>query len=432
MQHHIDAAKFGPRGTAMASVVQSCVHCGLCLPACPTYQVLGEEMDSPRGRIYLMKYVLEGELPAAEAQPYLDRCLGCWACVPACPSGVAYGELLTHYRAATADQRQDVVAGCGHTQDAGGNATLSGAIPQSVGGRPDRARGTAAAAGRLARHAGLAAGRLASVRSAARHVPGSHPAASPRGLADRLRAERLGARDQLGDAARPVAQRRGDRRAAHAGLLRRDPDAHGRTRAGPAVGSPQHASLSPGRGRHLDQRRGLRIGDARIQAAVCRGGGPGDRRAFAARVQDVSVFLDQLGLVPPGPLPVPLRVAYHDACHLLHAQGVRDQPRRLLAAVPNVELLELNDGGMCCGSAGVYNLVQPEIARQLGDRKVARILDTGADAVVTGNIGCLTQIQMHLRRQSQELPVYHTMTLLDRAYKRARDDERAGRTRTDR
>ena len=133
MQHQIDAAKFGPRGTAMASVVQSCVHCGLCLPACPTYQVLGEEMDSPRGRIYLMKNVLEGELPAAEAQPYLDRCLGCWACVPACPSGVAYGELLTHYRAATADQRQAVVAGCGHAQDAGGNAALSGAVPQSVG-----------------------------------------------------------------------------------------------------------------------------------------------------------------------------------------------------------------------------------------------------------------------------------------------------------
>jgi glycolate oxidase iron-sulfur subunit len=143
--------------------------------------------------------------------------------------------------------------------------------------------------------------------------------------------------------------------------------------------------------------------------------------AFAARVQDVSVFLDQLGLEPPGPLPVPLRVAYHDACHLLHAQGVKDQPRRLLAAVPNVELLELNDGGMCCGSAGVYNLVQPEIARQLGDRKVARILDTGADAVVTGNIGCLTQIQMHLRRQSLDLPAYHTITLLDRAYS-ASDD----------
>jgi len=138
--------------------------------------------------------------------------------------------------------------------------------------------------------------------------------------------------------------------------------------------------------------------------------------AFAARVLDVSVFLDQLGLEPPGPLPVPMRVAYHDACHLLHAQGVKAPPRRLLSAVPNLEVLELNDGGMCCGSAGVYNLVQPEIARQLGDRKVARILDTGADAVVTGNLGCLMQIQAHLRRHSRDLPVYHTMTILDRAY----------------
>jgi len=138
--------------------------------------------------------------------------------------------------------------------------------------------------------------------------------------------------------------------------------------------------------------------------------------SFAARVQDVSAFLDQLGLAPPAPLSAPLRVAYHDACHLLHAQGVRAPPRRLLASVPNLELLELSDGGLCCGAAGVYNLIQPEIAGQLGERVVACILDTNADAVVTSDLGCLLQIQTHLRRHSRTLPVYHTMTLLDRAY----------------
>jgi glycolate oxidase iron-sulfur subunit len=141
--------------------------------------------------------------------------------------------------------------------------------------------------------------------------------------------------------------------------------------------------------------------------------------AFAARVQDISVFLDTLGLRTPLPLPQPVRLAYHDACHLLHAQGIRDAPRRLLASVAGVTVVEINEGDLCCGSAGTYNIDQPAIAEALGVRKVQNILQAEADAVVTGNIGCLTQIRAHLAAQGRPLPVYHTVEILDQAYQLA-------------
>jgi glycolate oxidase iron-sulfur subunit len=138
---------------------------------------------------------------------------------------------------------------------------------------------------------------------------------------------------------------------------------------------------------------------------------------FSRQVKDVSMFLMELGPVPPPPLKQPLRVAYHDSCHLLHAQKVRSQPRQLLGMIPGLTLLEIPNGEICCGSAGTYNLQQPAIADELGRRKANAILSTGAEAVVTGNIGCLTQIQVHLRRQNRPLPLYHTVELLDAAYR---------------
>ena len=420
MQHQIDAEKLGPPGAAMAKAIQACVHCGLCLPACPTYQVLGEEMDSPRGRIYLMKHVLEGEIPAAEAQLYLDRCLGCGACVPACPSGVAYGQLLTGYRAATADRRQ------ASWLDAVTRKLLVETLPY-----PDRFR-TAFAAGRI----GRAVQRLLpeAWRGLLDFLPATVPKSAP--LPDMFAARtRRRARVALlsgcvQSVLAPEINWATLRVLAHNGVETIVPAAQG------CCGAILMHLGEHERARQL-ARHNMEIFPQDVDAILTNAAGCGSgmhdypllfagtdeqaaAEAFAARVQDVSVFLDRLGLAPPGPLPAPLRVAYHDACHLLHAQGVRGEPRRLLASVPNVELLELPDGGLCCGSAGVYNLIQPEIARQLGDRKVARILETDADAVVTGNIGCLTQIQLHLRRQSQDLPVYHTMTLLDRAY--SKDD----------
>ena len=137
---------------------------------------------------------------------------------------------------------------------------------------------------------------------------------------------------------------------------------------------------------------------------------------FAAKVQDISVFLAELGLITPPPLPAPLTVAYHDACHLAHAQGVTAPPRQLLTAIPNVTLVEIAEGELCCGSAGTYNLEQPNLAGEIGERKARNILATGAQAVVTGNIGCMTQIEQHLAALGEPLPVYHTVQILDQAY----------------
>jgi glycolate oxidase iron-sulfur subunit len=139
-------------------------------------------------------------------------------------------------------------------------------------------------------------------------------------------------------------------------------------------------------------------------------------RAFAARVQDASVFLDALGIEAPPPLPRPLRLAYHDACHLAHAQGVRAAPRRLLAKVANLEVLEPRAWEICCGSAGTYNLEHPDIAAELGRRKAQDLLDTGAEAIAAGNIGCLVQIERHMRSLGASMPVVHTLEILDWAY----------------
>jgi glycolate oxidase iron-sulfur subunit len=144
-----------------------------------------------------------------------------------------------------------------------------------------------------------------------------------------------------------------------------------------------------------------------------------DAVRFAHKVQDISQFLAGLGILPAPPLPQPLKVAYHDACHLAHAQGITAQPRSLLAAIPNLTLVEIQDGTTCCGSAGTYNLEQPEIAAELGRRKALNIVQSGAEAVAMCNIGCMVQIRNHLQEQGKLLPVFHVMELLDMAYARS-------------
>jgi glycolate oxidase iron-sulfur subunit len=139
-------------------------------------------------------------------------------------------------------------------------------------------------------------------------------------------------------------------------------------------------------------------------------------RAYAERTRDVSEFLDELGLIAPGALPEPLIVAYHDACHLAHAQGVVGAPRRLLSTIPNLALREIPEGEICCGSAGTYNIEQPELANQLGERKARNVLKTDAQALVTGNIGCMVQIERNLAAAGRPMPVVHTTELLARAY----------------
>ncbi len=419
MQHTISIDHLGPYGPGMARAVETCVHCGFCLPTCPTYVVLGEEMDSPRGRIYLMKAALEGGLTSADAQPFVDRCLGCMACVTACPSGVRYEDLLTPYRA-----RIDGPAGRPMA------ATLARWLARQTLPHPARFR----AANRLA---GLA-------RPIMRLLPG--PLRAMLSLAPR----ELPAARPLPAVVPAVGQRRA-RVALLAGCVQQvlAPEINWATvrvlaqngvevivPAGQGCCGALHLHGGDLAGARRLARRNLRAFPLEVDAVITNAAGCGSgmkeyghlfageseedlARSFVGRVRDVAEFLDDLGLTAPAALSRPLTVAYHDACHLAHAQGIVDAPRRLLSQIRNVTIVAAAEHELCCGSAGTYNIEQPAIAETLGDRKAANLLDTGAQAVVMGNIGCMVQIERHLARRGRPLPVLHTVELIDRAYRGA-------------
>lgn len=416
MQHTIPVERLGAEGQVMAHAIEACVHCGFCLAACPTYAVLGEEMDSPRGRIFLMKSALEGALTVEATLPHVDRCLGCLACVPACPSGVAYGELLPLYRAhAAPHRRRGVVADIAHT-------LVHETLPY-----PDRFR-LAAQTGQVGKHLrGLLPGPFQAMVDLlpeslppAQPLPALVPAEGPRrarvalltGCVQQALAPEInwatvrvlarngvevvippgqGCCGSLGMHTGELARARALARH-NLGLFPHDVDAVITNAAGCGSGMKEYGALFAGQ---PDQ---------------------ADAQALAARTRDVSEFLAALGLVPPPPLPQPVTVAYHDACHLAHAQGVTAAPRQLLRSIPNLTLVEVPEGEMCCGSAGTYNLEQPALAEAFGARKAQRLVSTGAQAVATGNIGCLIQLRTHLGRLGRPLPVLHTLMLLDQAY----------------
>ncbi|MCB0190875.1 MAG: glycolate oxidase subunit GlcF [Anaerolineae bacterium] len=419
MQHRIDIKKYGPRGEAMAEAIQSCVHCGFCLAACPTYKVLGEEMDSPRGRIYLMKEVLEENLTVEEAQPYLDRCLGCIGCMPACPSGVRYDELIVSYRAFSEPKRKRSL------MDNMARRMIAETLPY-----PNRFR-AAVASGKVGK---LFKGAMPEKLGA---MMGLVPADLPE--------------DKPLPPIYPAKGRRRARVALLSGCVQTvlNPDINWATvrvlsENGVETVIPQEQGCCGSIMMHIgEEERAKKLARQNLQVFVpdevdaiitnAAGCGSGmkeygllfkglseeaEAEKFAEKVQDISVFLDSLGLKPPAELREPLTVVYQDACHLLHAQGIRSAPRNLLSSIPGLTLLELGDDGLCCGSAGTYNIEQPEIAHQLGQRKVQHVLNTGAQAVVSGNIGCLTQIQSHLANRGVSLPLYHTIELLDWAYRR--------------
>ena len=418
MQHKIRVETLGPQGPAMTDAIESCVHCGFCLPACPTYRELGEEMDSPRGRIFLMKAALEGELSVEETFPYIDRCLGCLGCVPACPSGVQYGELVSSYRAFTEGQRRRSPI-----------QRLRRSLIRETLPYPARFR-TAARLGKITKPAQrLAPTELQGMLSL---VPDSLPPGLP--LPTTYPAEGV----------------RRARVALLTGCVQQvlDPDINWATlrvlaKNGVEVVIPAGqgccGALLMHQGEQDRARRQAKNNlaafpddvDAIITNAAGCGSGMREYgllfagmpeevagRQIAERTVDVSVFLAQFGLVQPPPLAASLKVAYHDACHLAHAQAVTAEPRQLLRAIPNLTLLEIPEGEICCGSAGTYNIEQPDIAARLGQRKAVNILQTGADAVAAGNIGCLVQIKTHLQRNGRPLPLYHTMQLLDMAYEK--------------
>jgi glycolate oxidase iron-sulfur subunit len=416
MQHNIQTGSLGAHGADMAKAVSACVHCGFCLPACPTYRVLGEEMDSPRGRILLMKSVLEHDLPMEEALPHIDRCLGCLACVTACPSGVAYGDLLTPFRMKAETERKRTF------MDRVRRRAVLTTLPY-----PGRFR-LAATTGKFAR-------RMKALVPKPFHamldlIPPDLPASRPL------------------PALTPAAGQRRARVALLAGCAQQvlEPEigwaaVRVLSRAGVEVVVPASQGCCGALAMHVGEERiakdlaRVNLGafpddvDAVITtAAGCGSGmkeyellfrGTADEAAaerLAHKVKDVCEFLDGLGMPDPPALAKPMKVAYQDACHLVHGQRVKAAPRALLQRIPNLTLTEIPDGGYCCGSAGTYNIDQPAIARQLGERKAAAIRETGADAVASGNIGCLTQIRTHLRELGADIPVVHTIEILDRAF----------------
>lgn len=417
MQHNIDKTKLGPRADAMTEAIEKCVHCGFCLSACPTYAVLGEEMDSPRGRIYLMKNVLEEHISAGDAQPYIDRCLGCVGCVPACPSGVEYGELLMGYRAqVAAEQSRPLMDSLTRTlicetlpypkrfrlavQSGKIGKLVQAALPEQLGAMlgliPDTLPPSAPALPAVYPAKGETRARVALLSGCVQQVlePDINWA-TLRVLAENG-VETLIPRGQgcCGSLLMHIGE---DRRAKglaqnNLSVFPDDVDALITNAAGCGSGMAEYPLLFKGM--------------AQEQAA----------EQFAGKVKDISVFLDELGIIPPPELPEPVTIAYQDACHLRHAQGVYAAPRKLLNSIPNLKLVELNDGGLCCGSAGIYNLEQPDIAHELGQRKAALIMQTQADMVVSGNIGCLTQIESHLAGEGHPLPICHTIQVLDMAY----------------
>ena len=418
MLHAIKPDEHGPLGEPMARAVQTCVHCGFCLPACPTYQEFGQEMDSPRGRIVLMKQVLEGALPANAARVHIDRCLGCLACEPACPSGVAYRDLISPYRAQV--QRKLPRSWREKLRDWVSAKT----IPY-----PGRFRSAlrGAAVGRLIVPL-LPGGLRAMIELAPKKVPAA--VTLPRVTA--AHGERRARVALLAGCAQQVL----------------DPDINVATidvlaRNGVEVIVPEAQGCCGGLAWHTGElaaaqdfaAQNLRVfGEEEVDAILTNAAGcgstmheyhlilrgtPGEAaaEAFRKRVVDVSVFLARIGLrEKPIGWREPRIVAYHDACHLANAQNVRAEPRELLRAIPGLELREIADPHLCCGSAGTYNLDQPETAASLGRQKAQAITATGAEMVATGNIGCLTQLDAHLARVGAKVKVRHTMQVLRDAY----------------
>lgn len=408
-------------------LIDDCVHCGFCLPTCPTYVLWGEEMDSPRGRIYLMELGRHGEALNTEMVRHFDQCLGCMACVTSCPSGVQYGKLIE------ATRQQVERRYPRPRRDRAFRALIFRLFPY-----PDRLRllrgplrlYQRARLGALVRRAGLLPRRLGAMERLLPDLgrPEPVPEVTPAEGTTRRRVGML-----TGCVQRVFFP---EVNAATARVLAADGC---EVVAPPAQGCCGALSLHAGREAEAQAfaRAAIETFEAaRVDQVVVNAAGCGSAmkeyghllrddpawaeraKAFSDRVRDLSELLVELGPVAPRH-PLPLKVAWHDACHLGHAQGIRAQPRAALRAIPGLEVREIAEGEICCGSAGIYNLVEPEPAAELGDRKAANVLATGADLVVTSNPGCLMQLRNALERRGQRLPMAHVAEVLDAAVRGA-------------
>ena len=406
-----------PEIAASEAVIRKCVHCGFCTATCPTYVLLGDELDSPRGRIYLIKDMLENERPAtAEVVRHIDRCLSCLACMTTCPSGVHYQHLIDHARAHVERTFRRpwperalrallaailpfprrfaaVLALAALARPFAGllpprwRAML--ALARRVTPTPSAVAPAASARGPLATDVLRARQRVAVLTGCVQSVLAPEISAATSRLLERAGAEVIEIPGCCGAIVHHLG-REGESRALAASLIER-------LRAEQARGLDAIVANASGCGTQVKDFGFLFRNDARLASVAER---------ISARTRDVTEMLVELGL-PRAVAASGLAVAYHSACSMQHGQKVEDAPRALLASA-GFTVREIPEGHLCCGSAGTYNVLQPELATRLRDRKVANIARAAADVVATGNIGCITQL-----RAVASVPVVHTVELLD-------------------
>ncbi|HKN32144.1 MAG TPA: glycolate oxidase subunit GlcF [Terriglobales bacterium] len=410
-----------------SDLINACVHCGFCLPTCPTYALWGEEMDSPRGRIYLMKLALERKV---QLDPtfvhHMDNCLGCMACMTACPSGVKYDKLIEATRAQIERNFARPIT------DGILRRMLFDLFP-----RPERMRRLLWPM-RIYQRSGLQS--LVRQSGILKWLPKSF--AVMEGLMPTL--------PEPNSTALPKHMEAQGERRLRVGLLLGCvqrvffPDVNAATARvlaaeGCEVAVPkdqcccgalmihageEKAALDYAR-RTIDAFERAKVDQVVINAAGC-GSNMKEygyllredpkyaerAKAFSAKCRDISEVLSELE-PRAARHPIRLKVAYHDSCHLQHAQSVRTQPRAVLGRIPELQILEPAEAALCCGSAGIYNLVRPEPARELGERKVRNLLATTPDIVASGNPGCLLQLHTGLKAAGVSVPVVHMVQLVD-------------------
>jgi glycolate oxidase iron-sulfur subunit len=407
-----------------------CVHCGLCTSACPTFVETGDENESPRGRIYLMRGVADGRLELNDrVRRHLELCLDCRACETACPSGVQYGKLIEPFRVA-----MDSIEGDSRRNDWFHRYVLFGLFPY-----PKKLR-RALVPARIAQRTGLL--RLAQAAWLTRLLPGPL-----RRMVEMLPPPRRN-EGPLPEFLPAIGRRRatvalftgciGDAMFRHVNwatvrvLQQNGCDVH--VPAGQACCGAIHfhAGVSEPAREFVNQNLAA-FPFGRFDAVVNNIAGCGSmlkdyghhwqdekqpaRAEWSRKVRDINEFLDELGLVRPDG-EIRAVATYHDACHLRHAQKIYDAPRRLLAQIPGLELRELPETELCCGAAGTYNLTEPEMSARLSRRKLENIRRTGASVAITSNAGCALQISREACDQHYQLAVVHPMELLDWSYRR--------------
>lgn len=416
-------------------VLDTCVHCGFCLSTCPSYRVIGKETDSPRGRIYMMHDISVGKTAITQATvEHFDTCLGCLACVTACPSGVEYDKLI-------ADMRPQL------------ERNFPRSVPEQILRRlifsifpyPQRLRLLLRPL-QVYQRLGIR-GWLRQSFVFKRLMP--RTLAAMESVLPPLSAQAF--QDSLPELVPAQGERR-YRVGMILGCVQRiflpevnEATVRVLTANGCEVVIPKSqgccAALSHHQGQ-VEQAKTLarQMIDAfdveALDAVLVNASGCGHTLkeygrllqddpnycnralAFAAKVKDVQEFLDEVGLtasLSPLQAEKPLSLVYQDACHMLHGQKIQQQPRRLLKKIPNVKLREPVDAALCCGSAGVYNILQPEVGNELGRQKVQNLTNTKAQVIVSANVGCTIQIRKHLALQEKQTPVFHPMQLLDYA-----------------